>query len=346
MKKIAFLLVALAAVFMIAGCSSSSDFGATGNPSELTGTWNAAEKSTSDLATVAGTNEGTWTLSTTTNPTPASSATSAGVTTITWYDPTTETETGSATIAANGSYTSTYTYASVRPARDAAPADTATTEYVGYWTAAVTAYSYTQTTVKTSTVTVNADKSYQEEVATAITTTVVSAGVETKTTTSSSVTNTNLSKYSLSFTNYTGWTQTAATNDYDLTKNDVSDTAYSLVITADGAYTWTSTYTKTRTAPAAGTAKATIVETGTVTGANDSSKVVTFSRTSTKVDNIGTGSLISVTYPETASTVTYPDTSSKVYSYYVTKGTSDSYLGIYYDVSGSTTSLPVYTLAK
>lgn len=341
MKKSLIFLGLLALALVVAGCSQ---FGAGGNPNELTGTWTSSTKvyDSTSAGTIAGTAEGTWEKTSTTLPTPTLEQTDeiAGYTWKTYYDNEIVTKTEKAVIGSDGGYTYTKTEAYTKAARAAITAVyTGAQRTNGY--VAIPESAVTKTTTITAVVTLNADKSYTELVTTKSVVTAgtgdYAAGYPAKTSTTQVQTSVNLASSALSFNNVKVGTQTAAPAGNGSTKDKVTEVATSLVITADGAYTWTATSTTTITGPVAGTQKVTVVKTGTVTGANDSQKVVTFNQTNVKRTYVGTGSGIMsgiyqgspYAFPATEITLDEAATANSVYQYYLTKGSKSTYLQLF-----------------
>jgi hypothetical protein len=341
MKKSLIFLGLLALTLVVAGCSQ---FGDSGNPTELTGTWSASSTSYAggNTATVAGAKEGTWTFDVTLNPGANSTVVSGTSTFITYAAPQTFAYSATRVIKADGSYTDTLTYKKTTTDRAAAGTPPANTYYSGA-TGQYTAGTLTTVTTKTVTVTPNADGTYQELVVLKRTTT--TSGSETGTTYSdySSTSTNQVQSGNCSFNNnaqfYAGNTsdQAFALNNFKQTvapsysgnsKDDTSASTDTIVIKDDGTYTWTTKVVTTRTTPSAGTATWTRVSEGTVTGANSNGKIVTFNQTKATDTYVGTGALISGNYPSTASTYTQATTGTNTFNYYFTSGKT-SYLQLY-----------------
>lgn len=353
MKKQLFVLFAVVAIVALSftGCT----FGTIGNPSELTGTWNASVTSVNDNTANAlvGTKAGTYTLTTVDYPdgdngvqTTTSVSGATTTTTKTYNDTITTTTVKTITIGTDGSVTDQTVTSYAQAARDAAPASTASVSYVGAYTAAQTAGTLTVTTTDVYTVVVNADgKTYTQKKVSSTAYTGASgaySGLGLVDTSSVSFTyEVAKSAIKANTISTAGYTATAATSNESSTENDKTVTTYALVIAEAGTYTKTTTATQTRTADNAngvGTAVQTIVETGTISGANDNGKVVTFAKTGTTYTVVGTGSLISAAYPSTSTTYTDDEASAVTYNYYLTNGTL-----VLYNVMGVGTS---YTKAK
>jgi len=331
MRKITVgFFVAIVAMLFVVGCSP---FGAAGNPSQLTGTWTGSTSPGGQ--STAGNDEGTWVSNNITYPTPASSTTDlAGVTDTTYYNTTTTEVLDTSVVAADGSWVETVVTTTTDAARAAiAAVVTGTSQTAGF--AAILAGSKTVTVTSTGTVTPNIDGSYQ--VREAQTYSALATGsyigafdgtLGTNLTAVSQSVSGESTNANVGFPNYA----TPGLQTVTSASGGLADTTYSLVIAEDGTYTLTTTTTTTVTLPTAGTTVATTVETGTVLGSGIGSggaDYLTFTSASTATTFVGTGSLIQPSYPATAYTLTSNEINTNTWSYFVTKGGSDSFLQIF-----------------
>jgi hypothetical protein len=324
MKKQAFGFVAVVAALVLAGCSS---YGTVGNPTELTGTWTSTKTSyTVDSGTVAGTSEGTWEYTSTQEPTPTYISTNdtTGVKTTTYYDNETIVTTNKTVISADGSYTNTVTTAYTKAKRDAIAAVTTGTSQNNAWVA-IPESAKTETVTKTVVVTINSDNTYNEVVTKTDAWTAGTGDYSSQLKSSTTTVKTNPRLSNPTFSSLAWGKHTVAPAIYGTSTDEKTVASVSLVITSDGAYTYTTTTTKTATSPVAGTASIVAVESGTINGSStDSGKQLTFNKTSVKTTSSGTG-YYTWTYPSTEVSFTDSSTSSTTYNYYLT---SSKYLVI------------------
>lgn len=369
MKKITLgLLVVLTVMAFVVGCSN---FGATGNPTDLTGVWTGSTTSFGAPTSLVGTAEGTWYLVDVTLPTPPTVYTDEAGVTWTNYggtpaDTRTITETTTVEIAADTSWVKTYTKSLVETARAAITAvGTGTARTNG--SPAIPASSYTETFVTTVTPTENIDSTWT--VRTVVSYSVIATGdyvglpapnplglafnmtaiTQTQT---SDTTNANASGSGWS-AETVGLTQTVIGDEALGNATDKqTDEEWSLEITKEGAYTITYTKTVTDVAPGdGGTQTTTIVETGTVLGAagtgfDEGKSLITFNETNLDTTYEATGTLISASFPEEAVTVSQAVKTSKLYQYIITKGSTDTYVQIMDAGIGYSNPWPALLLTK
>lgn len=325
MKKFATILLTAITMMAFMSCqptTKSNDDGVSydsnGYMSDLNNTWTGDV--TADTGNMGGyftAYEGTYTKKTVHAPTPTKVdvyKTSTGtVTTYTYYDTATTTVQTDVTVSATGVVSYTETTTSVWTARDAAPVNTASVRYEGFYKAPIVAQTNTTVVTKTYTPTYDAASNLFTTVtyvSTAYTYTNNSAANYTTTSTvnTSNVTRATVQSDISAYTS--GLTRTAAATTG--TDNDNTNTKTTVSLTVkNGLFNKTTTTVVTQTAVAAsanedavlaGTATKTEVITGKITGySNDvvgnttnllANKFITLSNQKTTTTQIATGALI------------------------------------------------------
>ena len=336
MKKFGILMLTAMMMLSLIACPevttetvapAQEAFDAAGNPANINGTWTGTvSENDTDVAGFLTLNEGTFTKTTITTPTPTKIvvnelAGSDTVTTETWYDTKTTTVVTNVVVQANGSFVSTTTTTETWAERAAAPADTATMIYKNGDPQATNAIlGGVQTTVDTVTYTV----AYNTNTKLFNTTTVTKQAItytgsrfltgfdnSTDTTTINSVDQTKVTVDTKITAAIAGLTKTVKATTGTFTKKTNIVETWTYVIKADGTYTKTIVVTETQNAtPAtateaevlAGTRTKTTVETGKVvviisggTSFALSKRTMYFAGTQTTVTTIATGDLIGST---------------------------------------------------
>lgn len=360
MKKIYGIILVLGLALVLSGCDffSGGSVGTTGNPEELTGTWNGtvtnisttkAEKASVQWGTeYEGTWESKWVV-----PPSVPIIQVNGTTSYTQHqsnETTTTTTTYKKVVTPDGSYVLTQTVS-----RDVAARAAITATANESASAAIVAGTMTYTRVTTATVTPTASGKYKERVV--IKDSLVGTGSQigqsyngwtiaaTEQSQTTESTTEELNATSLGYATQPGsgpWIQTVKGATPALTYPVTTTTTYKLEVAADGTFTFTTTSKTSQEAKAAvtgsataasapailaGTTTQTTVNKGTLSAWKEmETKYMALNATSEDRTTIGTGGLISPDYPVAELKTTKAVATTTVYDYNIVKGSAETRL--------------------